>query len=113
AGQIVSGVRSGVTGNKVTTLKNDGDETDVVIRISGDYKERLSDFEQMEIVTPAGENIPLNQIADLSIVKGPIQINRESQERVVTVNSQIVGRDLSSVVTDIEKEMNKYDMPEG
>lgn len=113
AGQIVSGVRSGVTGNKVTTLKNDGDETDVVIRISGDYKERLSDFEQMEIVTPAGENIPLNQIADLSIVKGPIQINRESQERVVTVNSQIVGRDLSSVVTDIEKQMNKYDMPEG
>lgn len=112
-GQIISSVRGGVTGNKVTTLKLDGDETDIVMRVTGDYKEDLSDFEQMEIMAPSGESIALSQLADLSIITAPVQINREDQERVVTVNSQIVGRDLGSINMDIDKQLKEYDFPDG
>lgn len=112
-GQIISSVRGGVTGNTITTLKVDGDETDIVMRVSGDYKEKLSDFEEMEIISPAGEIIPLSQLADISIIKAPVQISRENQERVVTVSSQIVGRDLGSVNGDIESKLKGYEFPDG
>lgn len=113
AAQVASSVRGGALGTTVTKYKDSGDEIDVVIRAEGNATESISNFEQIDITTPTGVNIPLSQIAQLSIVKGPVQINRESQERVVTVTSQIVGRDLGSITTDINAKLQEYQMPEG
>ncbi|NMB26703.1 MAG: efflux RND transporter permease subunit [Tissierellia bacterium] len=111
--QIASAVRQGTSGTRVTKYKDKGEEIDVVIKQLGDIMENLSDFEQMDIITPRGFNIPLSQVADISIVKGPVQINREGQERVVTVTSQILGRDLRSISMDIDEKLNEYQLPEG
>jgi HAE1 family hydrophobic/amphiphilic exporter-1 len=83
------------------------------MRSSGDITENISSFEHMEISTPMGTNIPLSQIADVTIERGPTSITRDNQERVVTVSSQIIGRDLNSIVTDVEAQLQQYDMPEG
>lgn len=112
-GQVVTAIRAGVTGTTATKFKDEGEEIDVVIRASGNLKEKLSNFEQMDILTPSGENIPLSQVAELSMEKGPIQINRERQERLVTVSSKIVGRDLRSVTLDIDKKLEEYEFPDG
>jgi HAE1 family hydrophobic/amphiphilic exporter-1 len=55
----------------------------------------------------------LSQLADITIERGPTAINRDNQERVVTVTSQIIDRDLNSIVQDIEAKFKSYDMPEG
>ena len=111
--QVASAVRGGASGTTVTKYKENGEEIDVVVRPAGDFTENLTSFEQISITTPAGINIPLGQVADISIQKGPIQISRENQERVVTVNSQIVGRDLGSINADIVAKLQEYEMPEG
>ena len=113
AAQIANAVRNGASGSIVTRFKDQGDEIDVVIRALGEVTESISNFEQMDITTPTGINIPLSQVAELSIEKGPIMINREGQERVVTVTSQIVERDLKSITTDIEAMLESYEMPKG
>ena len=113
AAQIATAVRNGASGSTVTRFKDQGEEIDVVIRALGEVTESISNFEQMDITTPTGINIPLSQVAELSIEKGPIMINREGQERVVTVTSQIVERDLKSITTDIEAKLEKYEMPKG
>jgi HAE1 family hydrophobic/amphiphilic exporter-1 len=113
AAQIASSVRSNAAGSIVTRLKDGGEEIDVVMRSSGDITENISSFEHMEISTPMGTNIPLSQIADVTIERGPTSITRDNQERVVTVSSQIIGRDLNSIVTDVEAQLQQYDMPEG
>jgi len=107
AAQVASAVKGAASGTTVTKYKDNGEEIDVVIRALGNVTENLSNFEQIDITTPTGVNIPLSQVADLSIQKGPVQINRESQERVVSVTSQIVGRDLGSITSDIEKELQE------
>ncbi|WP_422486341.1 efflux RND transporter permease subunit [Gudongella sp. DL1XJH-153] len=111
--QVANSVRNNASGSTVTRLKDGGEEIDVVIRSVGDITESIGNFEQMEISTPMGSNIPLSQIADVSIERGPTSINRENQERVVTINSQIVDRDLNSIVSDVEGELAQYQMPEG
>ncbi len=113
AAQVANSVRNNASGSTVTRLKDGGEEIDVVIRSVGDITESIGNFEQMEISTPMGTNIPLSQIADVSIERGPTSINRENQERVVTVNSQIVDRDLNSIVSDIEGELGLYQIPDG
>lgn len=113
AAQVATAVRNGASGTTVTRFKDQGNEIDVVIRALGEVTESISNFEQMDITTPTGINIPLSQVAELSIEKGPIMISREGQERVVTVTSQIVERDLKSITTDIEAKLESYEMPKG
>jgi len=111
--QVASAVRGAATGTTATRYKDNGEEIDVVLRSVGDVTESLSNFEQIDITTPTGINIPLSQVADISVIKSPVSISRENQEKVVTVNSQIVGRDLQSIVTDINAELQEYQLPEG
>ncbi len=111
--QIASAVRGTATGVTVTRYKDEGKEIDVVIKASGDVTDNLSNFEQLSITTPTGISIPLRQVADLSVVRGPVQISREQQERVVTVTGQITDRDLGSVTADVAKKLQGYEMPRG
>ncbi|WP_353095547.1 efflux RND transporter permease subunit [Tissierella praeacuta] len=111
--QIASAIRGGASGTVVAKYKDQGDELDVVIRATEDITESLSNLGQLDITTPTGMNIPLSQVADISIIKGPIQISREDQERVVTVTSQISGRDLRSISLDIDKKLENYEFPSG
>lgn len=111
--QIASSVRGNASGTTVAQFKDEGEEIDIVIRPSGNITESLSNYEHMNITTPTGANIPLSQVADLSVVKGPLEITRENQEKVVTVTGQIVNRDLNSIVKDIDAKLQEYEMPEG
>lgn len=113
AAQVASAVRGGASGTIATRYKYQGDEMDVVIRAQGEITESLSNLEQLSITTPTGVNVPLSQVAKVSIVRGPIQINRDSQERIVTVSSQIIGRDVRSITVDIQKQLQAYEMPQG
>ena len=113
AAQVATSVRNNAAGNIVTRLKQGGEEIDVVIRSVGGVTESMGSFQYMEIPTPTGTNIPLSQIADVTVEKGPTAINRENQERVVSVSSQIVDRDLNSIVTDVEARLQGYTMPDG
>ena len=113
AAQVATSVRNNAAGNTVTRLKQGGEEIDVVIRSVGGITESIGSFQYMEIPTPTGANIPLSQLAEVTVEKGPTSINRENQERIVSVNSQIVGRDLNSIVSDVETELQDYTMPEG
>ena len=111
--QVATAVRGGASGTTATKYRYQGDELDVVIRAEGGITESLSNLEQLSISTPTGISVPLSQVAKISVVKGPVEIYRESQERVVTVSSQILGRDVRSITIDIDKKLMEYEMPQG
>lgn len=113
AAQVASAVRGETTGITATRYRYQGDELDVVIKAQGPVTESLANLEQLNIVTPTGAVIPLSQVAEISIVRGPVQINRDAQERVVTVTSQILGRDVRSITLDVTEKLKDYEMPEG
>ena len=69
-------------------------------------RQNMEDIEQLKIMTPTGDQISLSTIADLELVEGPVALTRQNQQRLVTVSSGIVGRDLGSVVADIEAKLD-------
>ena len=113
AGQIASSVRGNLSGITASRFKYEGNEIDVVIRGDDRLSQSISNLEQMMISTPAGISIPLSQVADVFIERGPININRDGQVRVATVSSQISDRDLGSISDDILRELENYNMPSG
>lgn len=110
---IANNVRNSGAGTTVTRLKTGGDEIDVVIRDSSDITESLNNFRYMDISTPMGTNIPLSQLADINLVTGPRAINRDNQERQVTVTSAIMDRELNEILKDVRAKLANYEVPGG
>jgi HAE1 family hydrophobic/amphiphilic exporter-1 len=111
--QIGSAIKNTLSGSDVTKFKVNGDELDVVLKGDNIYGESMSLLEMLPIPTPMGSNIPLSEIAEIKIEKGPITIMRENQTRVLTVSGSVVGRDIQSVSTEIQTLLKEYEMPMG
>ncbi|WP_069651103.1 efflux RND transporter permease subunit [Caloranaerobacter ferrireducens] len=113
AGQIASTVKSSISGVVASKYKYNGDEIDVVIKGEDVLRDSISNLKLVSIKTPLGISVPLSQVVDVNVDRGPVKIDREGQVRVVTVTSQIMGRDLRSISNDIKAKLDKYVMPPG
>jgi len=111
--QVANAVRSNVSGVTASRYKYEGTEIDIVVKGQRTGAENISTIKSLPISTPLGVSIPLGEIAQVEFGKGPVAINREGQSRVIRVTAQIIGRDMESVVKDIEAKIADYDMPYG
>jgi HAE1 family hydrophobic/amphiphilic exporter-1 len=100
--QIASAVSSATRGVVASRMAREGEELDIRLTIEDTYTSSIQDLETLLISTPTGENIPLQAVASVSRGQGPSQITRTDRLREITVNADIVNRDLGSVVDDIE-----------
>ena len=113
AGQIAQAVKGTLSGTIATRYSYEGKEINVVIEGDKTFGTSLPNLEQTPISTPAGITVPLSQVAQVSIDRGPTVINRMGQTRVVSITSEIINRDLKSMTTDIQNKLATYKMPEG
>jgi len=64
-------------------------------------------------VMPDGQKITLEKIADIYEAEGPNQINRENTQRRIIVSANTHGRDLNSIVKEINAQIKNIKLPEG
>jgi len=87
---------------------------DVVVRLKGDLKRDVKDVQNLLIPTPEGTQIPLYQLADVQIQDGPNQIQREDAKRRIVVGFNVRGRDVQSIVNELQKKVeNQVKFPAG
>ncbi len=72
----------------------------IAIRLPADIRNDPERLRALQIKTPQGELIRLDQVAEVKTVGGPILINREQAHRRAVVMSNVSGRDLGSFVKD-------------
>jgi len=113
AGQIAGAVRSMMSGTTASTFKFQGDDINIVVSGDESYQASIANLGQLPLPTALGVSVPLGQVAEITVAHGPVTINREDQARVVTVTSQIFGRDLQSVSRDIAARLADYELPQG
>lgn len=113
AAQISQAVKGTIAGTTATQYRYDGKEIDVVLTGDETFKTSLENLGQTPIPTLSGTTVPLSQVADVEIGRGPVKIERTGQTRVVHITSQIINRDLRSVTADIEAQLKDYHMPDG
>jgi multidrug efflux pump subunit AcrB len=87
--QIAYNVRNAVEGN-ITTTYRDGDEAvDVIVKYSKGSLQSISDLEELLISTPAGEIVPLKDIAAVQEDRGYVEVRRFDGDRAITVNAAV------------------------
>ena len=87
---------------------------DLVVRLDTTFRSSIEDVAALYIPTADGNQIPLSQVANVSFKEGPAQISREDAKRRIVVGFNVKGRDVQSVVKDIQAKLSKQSlMPPG
>jgi len=87
---------------------------DLILRLNKDYTETIEGIRSALIDTYDGKKVPIEQVADIVSVSGPNSISRENVQRKIVISANVAGRDLRSVVQDIQKNVNSnVKFPEG
>lgn len=101
-------------GEKMADIYEGQRSFDLILRLNGDYTQRVEDIRSALIDTQDGRKVPLDQVADIVSVSGPSSISRENVQRKLVISANVAGRDLRSVVKDIQQQVSaKIALPEG
>lgn len=80
---------------------------DLVVRLASNKRKDLNDVQNLLIATPNGTQIPLNTVANVEIIDGPNQIQRENSQRRIIVAFNVRGRDIQSTVNDLQQKVEQ------
>ncbi|MEL1246161.1 CusA/CzcA family heavy metal efflux RND transporter [Flavobacterium sp. DGU11] len=80
---------------------------DLVVRVDQGQRKDVEDIQNLLIPAPDGTQIPLQQLADVQIKNGPNQIQREDTKRRIVVGFNVKGRDVQSIVNELQAKINK------
>ncbi|RNL91691.1 CusA/CzcA family heavy metal efflux RND transporter [Sinomicrobium pectinilyticum] len=80
---------------------------DLVVRVENERRKSIEDVRGLLVSTSTGAHIPLHQIATVEEVEGPNQIQRENAKRRIIVGFNVRGRDVQSIVEELEQKVNR------
>ncbi|MBB6453994.1 HAE1 family hydrophobic/amphiphilic exporter-1 [Salirhabdus euzebyi] len=111
--QVLSQVQMSFSGQIATRYRSEGNELDVKLVLPEDRRSTIEDLETLPIQTATGAMIPLNTVAELNQIQGPVNLLRQNQQRQMNVSSDIVDRDLGSIMEEVQGKLDSLNMPEG
>lgn len=81
---------------------------DLVVRLNEENRQTIDNVANLFVPTKAGVLLPLSELATVAYKNGPAQISREEGKRRVVIGFNITGgRDVASVVREIQDKMDK------
>ncbi len=88
---------------------------ELTVRLDSAYRTTLNNVADLYIPARNGNQIPLSQVANVSFKEGPTQISREDGKRRIVIGFNVRGRDVESVVKDIQQKLRlpQYKLPVG
>lgn len=111
--QVSSQIRMKFSGQVVTQYREDGQEMDVTLVYPQEERNTINDLQDMSIQSPSGAKVPLDELVELEQEQGPESLLRENQQPQMNITSDVVDRDLGSVVSDVESALDNIHFPEG
>jgi len=106
-------VQTSLGGTRATLYRDRGNEFDIVVRLAKQDRRSLEGLEDLVISTPSGRGVPLRSLVRQEERRGPMEINRENQERTAGVTGEVSGRDLGAVVRELEAIVGRLELPPG
>jgi len=87
---------------------------DLVVRLDSTHRSSIENVSNLMVPIADGNQIPLYQIAKVEYKLGPAQISREGGKRRIVIGFNVSGRDVQSVVEDIQQQLSeKINLPSG
>jgi multidrug efflux pump subunit AcrB len=102
---VMAQVRSAFFGQEAQRFQRGQDEIRVWVRYDRDNRSSIKNLDELRIVTPTGDRVPLRDIADYSIERGDVVINHLEGRREILISADLKDPNQSStdILTDIQE----------
>jgi heavy metal efflux system protein len=107
-------IQTAIGGDVATQVVQQEKEFDLVVRLQGQYRNDPVAIGNILVATPGGQQIPLKELANISVTNGASFIYRENNSRFIGVQFSVEGRDLAGAVQDaMAQTAQKVKLPQG
>ena len=93
---VMNQVRAGFFGTQAQRFQRGQDEIRVWVRYDRENRSSISDLDEMRILTPSGDRVPLKEIATYKIQRGDVAINHLDGQREIRISSDLKDPDNTS-----------------
>jgi cobalt-zinc-cadmium resistance protein CzcA len=100
-------IRTGFAGEVAGQVFEGERRFDMVVRLDTRSRFSVDDIQKLFITTPQGRPVAVEQVAEVKLESGPNQIQREDAKRRITVGFNVRGRDVQSLVEEINKKIEQ------
>ena len=111
---VADAIETSFAGTTVGRVFDRGVAFDLVVKLDAASAADFERIADLPVHTPTGEAVPLRVVADVRREVGANMILRENVQRRIVVSCNVAGRDLGSVVRDIQAAVaEQVSLPEG
>ena len=100
-------LKTAFAGNIAGVVYDEEKRFDLVVRYDKDYRQDIDFIKNIYIPLKNGNQITLDQVADVTLKNGTAQVSRESTKRRINVGFNVRGRDVQSVVDEVRNKLDK------
>lgn len=106
-------LRNRINGSIASRFREDGEEYDIKVMYSPEYRTSITDIEEILLYNAAGQGVRVRDVGKVVERFTPPTIERKDRERIITVSTVVSGVPMSQVVEQSMAEIDKMDLPVG
>jgi HAE1 family hydrophobic/amphiphilic exporter-1 len=106
-------IETAVAGSKAGEFRSQGNSYRIFVQLKDAEKRSLDEILNLTLTTASGEQVTLRNLVSTEAGRGPVLIDRKDQQRLVSVQANVAGRDLGSVAVDVQGRLNEIARPVG
>ncbi len=106
-------VRQNLYGAESGDFSEDGNDYGIVVQYAPEHRNEVNKLKEMQVSNLLGQQIPLSAIADIVESLGPLEIQRQSQQRYVKTTADLNGVSLGEATKTAQKLIDHTEIPDG
>ncbi len=106
-------LETAVAGSKVGEFRSEGNAYRILVQLEDAEKRSLDEILNLTLTTGSGEQVALRNVVTTEPSRGPLVIDRKEQQRLLTVDADVAGRDLGAVAADVQTQLAQIPHPVG
>ncbi len=109
--QVASMLQTVLGGSGAGYYREAGDEYKILVKLKDAEKRSLQDVLDLTLLNADGAPVVLRNIVNVNARTGPVAIERKDQERIVTIEGNVLGRDVGSIIADVREQLRDVPIP--
>ncbi len=109
--KIANTLKTVLSGTVAGNYREGGKEYQILVKLQNAEQQSLRTILDLPVTNLDGDAVILRNVVRVEPRSGPILIERKDQERMIVVTANITGRDLGSILRDIQKRLRAIPVP--
>lgn len=110
---VAEALQTAIAGREAGQFRAGDNSHRILVQLEDAERMSIDEVLDLTVTGPEGEPIALRNVVTTSASRGPTEINRKNQQRIVTVSANIADRDLGSVAQDVQARLDTIPRPSG